>query len=100
MPEAQRGELRVLVERWGQKGFVDAFPEADLFEIRCAEERAVLDAAARGEAITNVLLHEWDQAKFTEGAAIVHLGDVAGPVLLRSQRGRLPAELQSARAHP
>ncbi|WP_434042149.1 MULTISPECIES: NACHT domain-containing protein [Sorangium] len=48
VPEGLRGELRALVERWGQKGFEDAFPEADAFEIRCAEERAVLDAAARG----------------------------------------------------
>ncbi|XXT16402.1 NACHT domain-containing protein [Sorangium sp. So ce429] len=37
------------MERWGQKGFEDAYPEADAFEIRCAEERAVLDAAARGD---------------------------------------------------
>ncbi len=44
-----RGELRALVERWGQKGFEDAFPDADVFEIRCAEERAVLEAAARGD---------------------------------------------------
>ncbi|WP_437965033.1 NACHT domain-containing protein [Sorangium sp. So ce260] len=49
VPEGLRGELRALVERWGQKGFEDAFPEADAFEIRCAEERAVLDAAARGD---------------------------------------------------
>ncbi|XXX73776.1 NACHT domain-containing protein [Sorangium sp. So ce134] len=49
VPEGLRGELRTLVERWGQKGFEDAFPEADAFEIRCAEERAVLDAAARGD---------------------------------------------------
>ncbi|MGK3960208.1 NACHT domain-containing NTPase [Sorangium sp. So ce118] len=49
VPEGLRGELRALVERWGQKGFEDAFPEADLFEIRCAEERDVLDAAARGD---------------------------------------------------
>lgn len=49
VPEGLHGELRTLVERWGQKGFEDAFPEADLFEIRCAEERAVLDAAARGD---------------------------------------------------
>ncbi|WP_437775770.1 NACHT domain-containing protein [Sorangium sp. So ce1097] len=49
VPEGLRGELRALVERWAQKGFEDAFPEADAFEIRCAEERAVLDAAARGD---------------------------------------------------
>lgn len=49
VPDGLRSELRTLVERWGQKGFEDAFPEADLFEIRCAEERAVLDAAARGD---------------------------------------------------
>ncbi|WP_437285382.1 NACHT domain-containing protein [Sorangium sp. So ce406] len=49
VPEGLRGELRALVERWGQKGFEDAFPEADAFELRCAEERAVLDAAARGD---------------------------------------------------
>ncbi|WP_437827738.1 NACHT domain-containing protein [Sorangium sp. So ce1153] len=49
VPEELRGELRALVERWRQKGFEDAFPEADVFEIRCAEERAVLDAAARGD---------------------------------------------------
>ncbi|XXY52548.1 NACHT domain-containing protein [Sorangium sp. So ce269] len=49
VPEGLRGELRTLVERWGQKGFEDAYPEADAFEIRCAEERAVLDAAARGD---------------------------------------------------
>ncbi|WP_437323986.1 NACHT domain-containing protein [Sorangium sp. So ce381] len=49
VPEGLRGELRALVERWGQKGFEDAFPDADAFEIRCAEERAVLDAAARGD---------------------------------------------------
>ncbi|KYF61383.1 NACHT domain-containing protein [Sorangium cellulosum] len=49
VPEGLRGELRALVERWGQKGFEDAYPEADAFEIRCAEERAVLDAAARGD---------------------------------------------------
>ncbi|WP_437631021.1 NACHT domain-containing protein [Sorangium sp. So ce854] len=49
VPEGVRGELRALVERWGQKGFEDAFPEADAFEIRCAEERDVLDAAARGD---------------------------------------------------
>ncbi|WP_437500916.1 NACHT domain-containing protein [Sorangium sp. So ce1099] len=49
VPEGLRGELRALVERWGQKSFEDAYPEADAFEIRCAEERAVLDAAARGD---------------------------------------------------
>lgn len=49
IPEGLRGELRALVERWAQKGFEDAFPEADAFEIRCAEERDVLDAAARGD---------------------------------------------------
>ncbi|MDC0678164.1 NACHT domain-containing protein [Sorangium atrum] len=49
VPEGLRGELRALVERWGQKGFEDAFPDADVFEIRCAEERAVLEAAARGD---------------------------------------------------
>ncbi|WP_437586697.1 NACHT domain-containing protein [Sorangium sp. So ce1000] len=49
VPEGLRGELRALVERWGQKGFEDAFPDADAFEIRCAEERAVLEAAARGD---------------------------------------------------
>ncbi|WP_437293910.1 NACHT domain-containing protein [Sorangium sp. So ce426] len=49
VPEGLRGELRSLVERWAQRGFEDAFPEADAFEIRCAEERAVLDAAARGD---------------------------------------------------
>ncbi|WP_437752974.1 NACHT domain-containing protein [Sorangium sp. So ce1389] len=49
VPEGLRGELRTLVERWGQKGFEDAYPEADAFELRCAEERAVLDAAARGD---------------------------------------------------
>jgi hypothetical protein len=49
VPEGLRGELRALVERWGQKGFEDAFPEADAFEIRCAEERAVIEAAARGD---------------------------------------------------
>ncbi|WP_437731200.1 NACHT domain-containing protein [Sorangium sp. So ce1335] len=49
VPEGLRGELRSLAERWAQKGFEDAFPEADAFEIRCAEERAVLDAAARGD---------------------------------------------------
>ncbi len=42
-------ELRDLISRWARKGFVDAFPEADEFEIRCAEERAVLDAAANGQ---------------------------------------------------
>ncbi|WP_437973653.1 NACHT domain-containing protein [Sorangium sp. So ce295] len=49
VPEGLRRELRALVERWGQKGFEDAFPDADAFEIRCAEERAVLEAAARGD---------------------------------------------------
>ncbi|AUX45806.1 uncharacterized protein SOCE26_073020 [Sorangium cellulosum] len=49
VPETLRGELRTLVERWAQKGFEDAFAEADAFEIRCVEERAVLDAAARGD---------------------------------------------------
>ncbi|AUX24935.1 uncharacterized protein SOCEGT47_054760 [Sorangium cellulosum] len=49
VPEVLRAELRTLVGRWAQKGFEDAFPEADVFEIRCAEERAVLDAAARGD---------------------------------------------------
>jgi hypothetical protein len=49
VPEAVWTELRVLAMRWAQKGFVDAFSEADAFEIRCAEERAVLDADARGD---------------------------------------------------
>lgn len=44
-----REELRTLAERWAQRGFEDAFPEADEFEIRCVDERAVLDAAARGD---------------------------------------------------
>lgn len=49
IPEALLDELWQLVERWAHKGFDDAFAEADGFEIRCAEERAVLDAAARGD---------------------------------------------------
>jgi energy-coupling factor transporter ATP-binding protein EcfA2 len=49
VPEALRSELSVLVGRWAQKGFEDAFDEANTLEIRCAEERAVLDAAARGD---------------------------------------------------
>ena len=49
VPEARRAELRMIARRWGQKGFVDAFVEADELEIRSAEERAVLDADARGD---------------------------------------------------
>ncbi|WP_437543135.1 NACHT domain-containing protein [Sorangium sp. So ce367] len=67
VPEGLRGELRALVERWGQKGFEDAFPEADLFEIRCAEERTVLDAAARGD----------EEARFT-AAERVYRREVEG----------------------
>jgi len=49
IPVERRSEARTLVERWAQKGFVDAYPDADTFEERCASERAVLEAAARGD---------------------------------------------------
>ncbi len=48
IPEQRRQKARVLAERWAQKGFVDAFAEADEFELQCAAERDVLDAASRG----------------------------------------------------
>jgi hypothetical protein len=44
VPEARWDEVRVLARRWAQKDFGDAFAEAAEFEIRCAEEREVLDA--------------------------------------------------------
>ena len=47
--EEQRADLGTLAARWAQKGYADAFPEADDLEVRWAEERAVLDAAARGD---------------------------------------------------
>ncbi len=46
--ESLHAEMQQLISRWARKGFVDAFPDADEFEIRCAEERTVLDAAASG----------------------------------------------------
>lgn len=49
MTEALRVELRRVAERWAQKGFADSFPEAEELEVRCADERAVLDAADRGD---------------------------------------------------
>lgn len=49
LSEARGAELRRLVERWSQKGFADAFTEADDFEVSCAQEGAVLEAAARGD---------------------------------------------------
>lgn len=48
LTESLHVEMRDLISRWARKGFVDAFPEADEFEIRCAEERVILDAAAHG----------------------------------------------------
>ncbi|MEP7124854.1 MAG: NACHT domain-containing protein, partial [Byssovorax sp.] len=51
VPENLRSELRMLVERWARKSFEDAFPDADDFEIRCAEERTVLDAEAEGDQV-------------------------------------------------
>ncbi|MFO0759333.1 MAG: NACHT domain-containing protein [Byssovorax sp.] len=59
-----RGELSTLVARWARHSFEDAFSEADDLEIRCAEERAVLDAEAAGdrkaqlEAAERVYRHE------------------------------------------
>ena len=49
--EARRAEARTIAERWAQKGFVDAFSEVDDFEVRCAQDRPVLDAAARGDEV-------------------------------------------------
>ncbi len=49
VPPAIHAELRALAARWAQRAYADAFPEADAFEIRAAEERAVLDAADRGD---------------------------------------------------
>jgi hypothetical protein len=49
VPEARVAEAQRTAERWAQKGFAADFAEVDAFEIRCAEEREVLDAAARGD---------------------------------------------------
>lgn len=49
LSEARSAELGRLVERWAQKRFADAFPEADDFEMSCAQEGAALEAAARGD---------------------------------------------------
>lgn len=49
LSEARSAELGRLVERWAQKRFADAFPEADEFEVSCAQEGAALEAAARGD---------------------------------------------------
>lgn len=49
VPETRWNEVRTLAERWAQRDFDDAFAEVVELEIRCAEERAVLDAEARGD---------------------------------------------------
>lgn len=49
IPASMEQELGAIVARWSKKGFEDAFPDADELEIRCAEERAILDAANAGD---------------------------------------------------
>jgi hypothetical protein len=49
VPANMARELGAIVERWSKKGFEDAFPDADELEIRCAEERAILDAVDAGD---------------------------------------------------
>ncbi|MEO5730308.1 MAG: hypothetical protein ABI134_35140 [Byssovorax sp.] len=49
IPASMEQELGAIVARWSKKGFEDAFPDADELEIRCAEERAILDAADAGD---------------------------------------------------
>lgn len=49
IPARLERELGTIIARWSKKGFEDAFPDADEFEIRCAEERAILDAVAAGD---------------------------------------------------